>query len=332
MQTVRLSDGAPMSAADIARVALAVAREVAELHHTGVVHGYIRPSRISVTGDRVELEPPDGAGFSKPHDVRSIGELTLYLLSRGGLPADGRLGEVARAAAALDPAARPTAEQLVDQLEQAVSAPDAPADVTRARSRVRLRPAIVVGSALVLVCGGMVLAWTRLATPEPPRPAPHRPERTAVAPGGPVPVSPDPLPAQVWPEEMRACPDAVGDLLADLDDDGCEEALEVREGRLVGVAGAVAISGVAVARHVTGDWHCSRRSTLAVLDADTGTIFVFPRWSRRGEQVPAMAVGQVPGAAALIAGDVDGDGCDDLRAVDARGTEVRIDVPVEARP
>ena len=327
MQTMRLSDTGPMSAEEVGRVVLSVAHEVAELHRNDVVHGYIRPSRISLTGDLVELDPPDGAGFSKPHDVRSIGELSLHLLSRWGLPCTGPLADVARQAAAIDPSARPTVEQLVEHLELALSTPDAPPDRPEKRTGTRRRVTIGLGAALILAC--IAIAIARWALLEPPPPSTTRAE---VAPGDPVPATTTPLPARVWPQEIRACSQHAGALMADLDGDGCEEPLELRDGRLVSDAGGVAITGAKVDDYVTGDWNCSQRSTLAVLDTDTGAIYLFPGWSRPGNDVTAISIGRVRDATALVASDEDGDGCDELRAFTANGDRVRIEVPFGARP
>ena len=326
MSSVRLADAPPLSAAEIASVALSLATAVAELHGRGVVHGHIRPSRVTLDESQVRLDPPDGDGFSKPHDVRSIGELTLWLLSRSALRQSGALVDAAREAANLDPAARPTAEELRARLQQVVEAGESelePPDPARRRHSF----ALLGGTgAIAAVLAGALLAIApgRLSTdiPAPRSPVVGAPHDTARD------VEPRLPPGkQVWPDAMRACEDPAGSLAGDLDGDGCEEGLETQGERLEATSGAVAVKGVSIDGAVTGDWHCRRESTLAALDAVSGAVFVFPRWARPGDDVEATHIGSVRGAIALLTGDVDGDGCDDLRVATGGGDEVRIPVP-----
>lgn len=326
MSTVRLSESPPLSVSEIREIGLSLAREVAELHRRNVVHGHIRPSRVRIGEGGASLDRPDGDGFSKPHDVRSLGELLLWLFSRNDLPASGPLAEVARAAAALDPASRPTAEELVVRLE-GVDASQVALPERQPGLGLRRRAALVsiAACAAVGVVAVGALAWVQRGEGDPAAPAKRAVPMTAVA------ASDDRLPAQVWPDAMRACADATGPLVADLDEDGCEETIAVRGAQLVGDVGTVAIAGSAVEHHVTGDWYCVGRSTLAVLQSGTDVVFVFPAWARPGRTVEAIAAAQVAGATSLVSGDVDGDGCDDLRVVTGDG-EVPVEVPRAVGP
>ena len=97
-------------------------------------------------------------------------------------------------------------------------------------------------------------------------------------------------------------------LLADVDGDGCLDALRYADGVLeaagrrwsVGQAGDVA---------ATGDWSCRGVRTLALLRPSTGEVFPLAGWD--GE-VTARAAGRVEGGQALRAADVDRDGCHEL--------------------
>ena len=319
-----LSETPPLSIADIGAIALALANQVADLHRNDVVHGHIRPSRVSLAGGEVRLDAPEGDGFSKPHDVRSIGELSLWLLSRSGLPSTGPLAEVARAAANIDPGSRPTADELVIQLEKALRQP--PGEPQASRGQFPARRSAVGAAALAAVVGLAAIAAVAL------RPSGTREESSPPT----VPTAPAPtaaprqqLPAQVWPESVEACEEIVAPLAGDLDADGCEEQLVVTGSRIEGEGGAVEISGLTSPQHVTGDWHCLHSSTLAVLDSATGSVFVFPQWARPGRHVVAVAVTQIAGATSLVSGDADGDGCDDLRVVTGSGEELAVSVPRE---
>ena len=327
MLPVRLSDVGPLPLEQITAITLALAQQVEALHAAGTVHGHVRPSRVTLTGATVELDPPDGVGFSKPHDVRSLAELTLWLLSRSGLPAAGAFSDVLRAAAALDPSERPTAERLVQELERVAASPDAPPSaIAASRSAPPVR-ALVAG---VMTVGAVALAavtWSHdpraapAAPAEPPVTSAHTPARSV-----------SPLPAQVWPHVRSACAEAASPLAGDLDGDGCDEEVRFDSGRFAGSAGTVEVIGIAATHHVTGDWHCDGRSTLAMLDPASGAVFVFPRWARPGEDVHAIAVAEVSGATSLVGGDVDGDDCDDLRAVTGNGETVQVDVTTGDQP
>ena len=326
MLPVRLSEVGPLPQERIAEITLALARQVDVLHAADIVHGHVRPSRVTLTGTTVELDPPDGVGFSKPHDVRSLAELALWLLTRSGLPAAGAFSDVLRAAAALDPSERPTAERLVQELERVAASPDEPPSAFAASRAALPARAVVVGVVIVGAVGLAAVAWShdpraRPAPAEPPVTAAHTPARRV-----------DPLPAQVWPDVRSVCAEVDSALAADLDGDGCDEEVHLENGRFVGSGGAVAIIGVAATHHVTGDWHCDGRSTLAMLDPASGAVFVFPRWARPGEDVQAIAVAEVSGATSLVADDGDGDACDDLRAVTSTGETVHVDVTPGEQP
>ena len=117
-----------------------------------------------------------------------------------------------------------------------------------------------------------------------------------------------PAPTSTRPPARQDCPEVSSVLLADVDGDGCLDALRYADGVLeaagrrwsVGQAGDVA---------ATGDWSCRGVRTLALLRPSTGEVFPLAGWD--GE-VTARAAARVEGGQALRAADVDRDGCHEL--------------------
>jgi eukaryotic-like serine/threonine-protein kinase len=93
---------------------------------------------------------------------------------------------------------------------------------------------------------------------------------------------------------------------ADIDGDGCPEAVAVRDG--VVEAGrerwAVGEPGDVVA---VGDWDCDGTATPAVYRPSTGDVFVFDAWATRGGPLAAEPTAQVPDGTALDAQPEDDD-------------------------
>ena len=102
---------------------------------------------------------------------------------------------------------------------------------------------------------------------------------------------------------------------ADVDGDGCPEALAVGDGTISAgpVHWTLGQSGDLIA---VGDWACDGRPAPALLRPATGDVFVFPGWAPEGEPVTVEARDRLPGAVAIRGEPVD-DGCDEL-VVDLR--------------
>jgi hypothetical protein len=118
------------------------------------------------------------------------------------------------------------------------------------------------------------------------------------------------------PEAVRAgpagqagCP-GVAAPAADVDGDGCPEALVVDDGGISAGSARWTLGepGDAIA---IGDWDCDGRAAPALLRPATGDVFVFPGWAAEGEPVTVEARDRLPGAVA-IRGERADDGCDDL--------------------
>jgi hypothetical protein len=77
---------------------------------------------------------------------------------------------------------------------------------------------------------------------------------------------------------------------------------------------------------VMGRWQCGPERP-AVLDARSGSIWVFPAWPSRGSSVSGRFVARVPGAAGVGVAP-SGPECD--RLVVLRGGQPDLTVPVEA--
>jgi hypothetical protein len=107
------------------------------------------------------------------------------------------------------------------------------------------------------------------------------------------------------------CPALPGPLSADVDGDGCAEAIRY-------VAGVVEAGGLrwSVGEPddvvAVGDWSCSGTRALAVLRPRTGEVFTFTGWATAGHEVQAPLLAQVPGAQTVRAADLDADGCNEL--------------------
>ncbi|MGH9228448.1 MAG: hypothetical protein ACRD07_06895 [Acidimicrobiales bacterium] len=111
------------------------------------------------------------------------------------------------------------------------------------------------------------------------------------------------------PAGHGACP-AVAAQAADVDGDGCPEALVVEGGTISAgpVRWTLGQPGDVIA---VGDWECDGRAAPALLRPATGDVFVFPGWAAESEPVTVEARDRLPGAVA-IRGEPAEDGCDDL--------------------
>jgi hypothetical protein len=243
------------------------------------------------------------------------------------------LAELARAACDPDPASRPVAAEIAAAVHRRVPAarlpvPPVPPDQQSAtatpssppaRAPLRL-PRRLLRVAVLVAMAGTAVAGARLAfgpSGQDAGPAPAAPSPSA-APGAP----PSGPPAErVWPAsaDIRACPPLDALLRADVDGNGCEEALSFDRGILLAGTARYAVGGD---RDVvaTGDWDCDLLSTLALLRADSGEVWVFDAWAGPGQSLPGRRAGRVDGAVALEAVDADGDGCDELLARRADGS------------
>ncbi len=108
------------------------------------------------------------------------------------------------------------------------------------------------------------------------------------------------------------CPTPAAVLIADVDGDGCLDALNYADGVLegAGVRWAVGRVGDQIA---TGDWSCRGSRTLVLLRPSTGEVFRFDGWAVGAQaSVTGAMVATVPGGQAVRAADVDRDGCHEL--------------------
>jgi hypothetical protein len=118
-----------------------------------------------------------------------------------------------------------------------------------------------------------------------------------------------PKAVRAGPAGQAGCPLAAAPA-ADVDSDGCPEALVVDDG---GVSAGAARWTVGEPGDViaVGDWDCDGRGAPALLRPATGDVFVFPGWAAEDEPVTVEARDRLPGAVA-IRGERAEDGCDDL--------------------
>jgi hypothetical protein len=125
------------------------------------------------------------------------------------------------------------------------------------------------------------------------------------------------------PAGRAGCP-AVAAPAADVDGDGCPEALAVDDG---GVSAGSARWTLGEPGDVVavGDWDCDGLAAPALLRPATGDVFVFPGWAAEGEPVTVEARDRLAGAVA-IRGERAEDGCDDLMVDLGSGATAKIGV------
>lgn len=311
--------GAGLSPAEVAGTVAGLARALAALHLAGLVHGAVALDNVRVRrsdGEAVLGLPggPDGPR-SPADDVAGLGAILLALAGDDGdrmsrLRRRATTGNAAEAAAVLrsvgawaadpDPTRRPTSEAVAAALERA-----APARPVRGLSLPARRPAPKTPTrrralvAAALASGLLAAAVAAVALAGRPRPSPA-PDRAARP----------PTPAAT--EQPSPCPEPDTGPAADVDGDGCPEALAVEGGEIV--AGSLRFAagrpGDVV---VVGDWDCDGQATPAVLDPATGDLFVFDAWPpSAGGELTVGARAAVAGAIGARTADVDGDGCDDV--------------------
>ncbi|QYG93695.1 hypothetical protein HC251_15530 [Iamia sp. SCSIO 61187] len=298
-------------------------------------------------------------------DVAALGALltSLVVPSDGGpvIPDrrrahagdDGRratLLTLADRAQADDPAARPAAGELAASIRDAVGPPTRSRRArppreheSRARRVALPRPGRRTLSGVAL---GAIVAATAAAAawiaPSSADPGPDRAVPTTTAPPptdpprstttldvrpAPTTTAPAPTAPDTTTTTAPGCAPAGGAVTADVDGDGCPEAVVV-EGERVTVEGTTWRAGEPGDLAVVADWDCDGRATVATLRTRTGEVFVFDRWVEPAEALTVSAVSQVAGATGLRAADPDGDGCAVLVA--DRGDQEPIVVDVAA--
>lgn len=179
-----------------------------------------------------------------------------------------------------------TAGRVAALRRQATDRDRAPAPERR-RARLAAAGAAAVGVATV----GVAMASATVLGPGGGADAPRR--------------APTPRPPAV-PGECAAVPAPA----ADVDGDGCPEALSVRDRTVDG--GVARWSLGEPGDHVAlGDWDCDGQASAAVVRPGTGEVFVFAGWTEAGEAVTVDPSERVDGAVGIRA-QPDGAGCDDL--------------------
>ena len=210
--------------------------------------------------------------------------------------------------------------------------------------RTRPRPSAVLGAVVAVAAIGaaVVIAGSAAGGPAPPRTAPSLP----------IPEPDPPHEAEPGPTTTRAgltsssstatstststpavattvrrdCPVTAAVLQADVNGDGCPDALRYADGLLEAgdVRWALGQAGDQVA---TGDWGCQGSRTLALFRPSTGEVFRFDGWALPGVDLKATAVARVRDGLALRAADVDRDGCHEAVVERAAGTAEVIRLP-----
>jgi hypothetical protein len=123
---------------------------------------------------------------------------------------------------------------------------------------------------------------------------------------------------------VAACPDLAGPA-ADVDGDGCAEAVVV-EGGTISAGTARWTLGEPGDLAAVGDWDCDGADSPALLRPATGDVFVFPAWAIHDRPVTVHAAGTVDGGIGIRAQGRT-DGCDDLLVDLASGSATTVAVP-----
>ena len=211
------------------------------------------------------------------------------------------------------------------------------------RRPARPRAAVVMAAvaAVGVIGGAALLAGSSTPPPPsvvtelgaPPLPPPDRPEFAEDQPGPTTiraglassststlaPTSTSALPSPSTVAARRSdCPAATAVLQADVDGDGCVDALRYVDGILHAgdVRWALGEAGDQVA---IGDWGCQGSRTLALFRPSTGEVFRFDGWAGPGRDLTVTAVARVQGGLAVRAADVDRDGCHEVVVERATG-------------
>jgi len=297
-----------------------------------------------------------GEALTPAFDVFGVGALARFLAPNP--PPGHALARVAEEAVA-DPEARPPARALAEALQEKVPAArlprglvapvpapahSAPADPLAAlrRSgaggqrwpRPRFSVALAATASVVVVGGAIALA----SAASPPAPAPDPVIEISAAP--PQEVQPGPTTtragltstststslATTATPARRDCPATTAVLQADVDGDGCPDALRYADG-LLEAGGARWALGQPGDQVAAGDWGCQGSRTLALFRPSTGEVFRFDGWAAPGQDLKATAVVRVPGGVAIRAADVDRDGCHEAVVERASGAAEVIRLP-----
>lgn len=348
-----------MPAEEAAAVVAAVAATVADLHDAGIVHGSLAPEHILLTpegrpvlcgfaaggrvGEQRAGEPTVAAAFRDPSapadaplrasaDVYALGALLRALVPAATTPVALAAHERADQATTASPDERPTARALAGALHDVVPAarlaawragqrrpgPRAARPPAARPQPARRRPWALVVAALAVaaVAAVVVLGGARLL---------HRGGRRPV-----VTASAEPAPASATGngaavQAAPVCPAPTTPLHADVDGDGCADALTYHDGVLSG-GGRRWTLGQTGDVVVAGRWDCGP-SALALLRPATGEVFRVDGWATADHDVVATHVADVRDATALtVVVDGRGAGCDGLRA--EREAAAPVDVAV----
>ncbi len=130
--------------------------------------------------------------------------------------------------------------------------------------------------------------------------------------------------ARVWPGG-DGCEPVKTALQADVDADGCADAVVYSDGLLISDSRRLAV-GDAGDLVATGDWHCDGLATLVLLRRSSGSVWHFPSWPLAGNSVVGTLVARDLDAA-TIASRVGNSGCSLLDVGLNDGTVLTLDVP-----
>ena len=294
----------------------ATASTLADLHARGVVHGALDADHVLVSAsDRTLL-----CGFAPGPSAEASADVTAFGLLVAEVVREGRgpdLDELRRIAQRAGATPAPTMASVATMLDALLS--PAPAARAPRRPKIPASTVLAVAGTLagVLAAALVVTLVLRGAGGSGEQATPTTALPRAITTTGP--------PAELEPSTSCPAPEARGATAADVDGDGCTEAVTVANG-VVEAGGDRWLVGAPSDVVTVGDWDCDGTATAALVRPATGEAWLFEAWPAAGEEGAGRPLSAPPGTVDAAGVDPDGDGCPELQAIDAGGARTPLDV------
>jgi len=311
----------PVTTGRAAGLVADLASTVADLHALGIVHGALGPEHVLVTGDRVVLcgLAADPEGRVPADDVLGIGLALRGLLDPEleeepipdrrpwrRVPWQGyrqrALLTLADQATDDEPGRRPGARALADTIRELLGTPATAAAGGN-------RPAAAPLGRRQAIVDLVAIRLRRRSRPS--RERPTRPRRAlalgavgaVVAAVGAVGATSRPAPGPVEaavtvPDLSPSCPTPDAPVAADVDGDGCPNAVRIGPGWVEVDHRRYRVGRIEDEVRV-GDWDGDGRATVALLRPDADEVWLFPSWDPEAA-VTARFVGRFPDSDGLV--------------------------------
>lgn len=178
---------------------------------------------------------------------------------------------------------------------------------------------VAVGLAAAVFAGAALLRPDTTTASPPPASPPTRSELPSRAGSTPATGTAAAARSPRCPEPMPG-----GAVLADHDGDGCPSSIVLSPGTVAVDGVRFSVGGPADLLAI-GDWNCDGRATVALVEHDSGRVYLFADWAGAGHDISVPPVTTVPRAVAVASHDLDGDGCPSLVVTDAAGERTAVE-------